>query len=277
MSSRLARRLRTPWTRLCFWTAAASAAVIFSMLYGELTYQTAGVSISNRAIDMEEEVAVAANYDMQVVAPFSPLIMKAILPHAVVRALNDRVDAILMDEGRAKGRDWSRHLAGNLKSEIRITDFIRSTPDLLDFLYETARVYTYKCENALLNYSNYDDTEALKDKRLEIVVKEGWVNDMVAGDFNPVHFHQGCLYSCVAFLRLPDEYEAEFRADKQNQNMVGCLQFIDGRTMVGGRNLFVVKPEVGAFYLWPAWMLHCVYPFRGAGVRRSMSVNLALV
>lgn len=220
---------------------------------------------------------MTATYDMQMVAPFSPLIMKATLPDAVVRALNDRVDLILEGRDDAKARDWSAHLAGNLRSEIRMTDIIRSMPDLLDFLYETARVYTYKCENALLNYSNYDDTETLKDKKLEIVVKEGWVNDMVAGDFNPVHFHQGCLYSCVAFLRLPENYEAEFRADKPNQNMVGCLQFIDGRTMVGGRNLFVVKPEVGAFYLWPAWMLHCVYPFRGAGVRRSMSVNLALV
>ena len=56
--------------------------------------------------------------------------------------------------------------------------------------------------------------------------------------------------------------------------LTGTLQ---RRTVVGGRNLFVVKPEVGAFYLWPAWMLHCVYPFRGAGVRRSVSVNLSLV
>lgn len=216
-------------------------------------------------------------YDMQLIAPFSPLIMKAAAPAGIVDALNQRVDAILAEQLTAQQRDWSRHLAGNLKTEIRMTDIIQAMPGLLDFLYDTARVYTYKCENALLNYSNYTETDELKDKKLEIRVKEGWVNDMVAGDFNPVHYHQGCLYSCVLFLRLPDDYEAEFNADKDRQNTVGCLQFIDGRTMVGGRNLLVVKPVVGDFYLWPSWMLHCVYPFRGTGIRRSLSANLALV
>ncbi len=216
-------------------------------------------------------------YDMQTVAPFSPVIMKATVPPEVVAALNARIDAIVAEREAVAGRDWSRHLAGNLKTEIRVTDLIHAMPELTDFLYDVARTYTYRCENALLNYANYADTEELKDKKLEIRINEGWVNDMVAGDFNPVHYHQGCIYSCVAFLRVPDGYEAELAADKARQNSVGCLQFIDGRTMVGGRNLFMVKPVVGAFYLWPSWMLHCVYPFRGAGVRRSLSVNLSLV
>ncbi len=219
---------------------------------------------------------MTANYDMQLVAPFSPLILKATVPPTVVADLNAKIDALPSVGNGGTDRDWSRHLAGNVQTELHLTDVVRAMPALMDFLYDTARVYTYKCENALLNYSNYTDTDELKDKRLEIVVKEGWVNDMVAGDFNPVHFHQGCLYSTVAFLKVPDGYEAEFQADKARQNTVGCLQFIDGRTMVGGRNLFVVKPEVGAFYLWPSWMLHCVYPFRGSGIRRSLSVNLAL-
>jgi len=216
-------------------------------------------------------------YDMQMVAPFSPLIMKATVPADVVGALNARADAIVAERDAVAQRDWSAHLAGNIKTEIRVTDIVRAMPELETFLYDVARTYTYRCENALLNYGNYADTEELKDKTLEIRISEGWINDMVAGDFNPVHYHQGCIYSCVAFLRLPDGYEAEFAADKDRQNCVGCLQFIDGRTMVGGRNLFMVKPEVGAFYLWPSWMLHCVYPFRGPGVRRSLSVNLSLV
>ena len=220
---------------------------------------------------------MTSTYDMQMIAPFSPMILKATMPPALIETLNDRVDGIVVASDDLAKRNWSRHLAGNLRTEIRMTDIIGSMPELLDFLYDVARVYTYRCENALLNYGNYAGTEELKDKKLEIQVKEGWVNDMVAGDFNPVHFHQGCIYSCVAFLRVPDDYEAEFLADKERQNSVGCLQFIDSRTVVGGRNLFMVKPVVGAFYLWPAWMLHCVYPFRGAGTRRSMSVNLSLV
>lgn len=216
------------------------------------------------------------DYSIQMVAPFSPIIMKAVAPPSVVDRLNARMDAVVAGSGERIERDWSKHLAGNLATEVRMTDVIRSMPDLTDFLYDVSRAYTYRCENALLNYGNYDDTEELKDKKLEIQIKEGWINDMEAGDFNPVHFHQGCVYSCVLFLRVPENYEDEFRADKDRQNTVGCLQFIDSRTAVGARNLFVVKPVVGEFYLWPSWMLHCVYPFRSRGVRRSMSVNLAL-
>ena len=78
-------------------------------------------------------------------------------------------------------------------------------------------------------------------------------------------------------LELPDS-RARFvqAADKARQNTAGCLQFIDSRSAVGLRNLFTVKPVVGDFYLWPSWMLHCVYPFKSPGVRRSIAINLAL-
>jgi hypothetical protein len=217
------------------------------------------------------------DHDLRLVAPFSPTIIKATMSAAMVDGLNARLDAILASGGEAAARDWSAHLAGAVSAEIRITDILLELPALRDFLYDVARTYAYRCENALLHYGNYDRTEELSDKRLEVQIKEAWVNEMVAGDYNPAHFHQGCLFSSVGFLRVPPGYEAEFQADKARQNTAGCLQFIDSRSAVGVRNLFTVKPVVGDFYLWPSWMLHCVYPFRSPGVRRSMAVNLALV
>ncbi|WP_298330483.1 putative 2OG-Fe(II) oxygenase [Asticcacaulis sp.] len=217
------------------------------------------------------------DYKMQSVAPFSPAIIKARAPEGVVDALNEKIDALLMEERERQTRDWSEFLAGNLKTEMRITDIIRSTPALTDLLFDVARTYTYKCHNALLHYGNYEEATELKDKKIEIRISEGWINDMIAGDFNPVHFHQGSTYSCVLFLRNPEGYEQEFQADKARQHSVGCLQFIDSRTAIGVQNLFTVKPVVGDFYLWPSWMLHTVYPFRGEGIRRSMSANLSLV
>ncbi|MFT4090337.1 MAG: putative 2OG-Fe(II) oxygenase [Asticcacaulis sp.] len=220
---------------------------------------------------------MTTDYKMQVVAPFSPLIMKAVAPVNLVSALNAQIDDIVATQAKRDERDWSKHLAGNLAIEVRLTDIIKDMPEATAFLYDVARTYTYRCENLLLHYGNYEHTDELADKKLEIQIKEGWSNDMVAGDFNPVHYHQGCVFSCVLFLRVPEGYEAEFQADKHRQNTVGCLQFIDSRTAVGTRNLFVIKPVVGDFYLWPSWMLHCVYPFRGDGIRRSMSVNLGVL
>lgn len=216
------------------------------------------------------------DHDLRLVAPFSPTIIKARMPDGVVQRLNARIDDIVAREDELAARDWSQHLAGVVSAEIRFTDVIRETPDFTDFLYDVARTYSYRCENALMHFSDYGRTEDLADRKLTIEIKEGWVNDMVAGDYNPAHFHQGCLYSSVGFLRVPPGYDAEFAADKARQNTVGCLQFIDSRSAVGVKNLFTVKPAVGDFYLWPSWMLHCVYPFKSPGVRRSIAINLAL-
>lgn len=216
------------------------------------------------------------DHDLRLVAPFSPTIIKARMPPGVVERLNARMDDIVSRRDEVAARDWSKHLAGVVSTEVRCTDVIHETPELTDFLYDVARTYSYRCENALMHYSDYGRTEELDDRKLTIEIKEGWINDMVAGDYNPAHFHQGCLYSSVGFLRVPPGYEDEFQADKARQNTVGCLQFIDSRSAVGVRNLFTVKPVVGDFYLWPSWMLHCVYPFKSPGVRRSIAVNLAL-
>lgn len=216
------------------------------------------------------------DHDLRLVAPFSPTIIKARMPDGIVERLNARADEIVLRTDEVAARDWSMHLAGAVSTEIRFTDVIEEVSDFRDFLYDVARAYAYRCENALMHFSDYAQTEELRDKKLRIEIKEGWVNDMVAGDYNPAHFHQGCLFSSVGFLRTPPGYEAEFAADKARQNTAGCLQFIDSRSAVGVRNLFTVKPEAGDFYLWPSWMLHCVYPFRSPGVRRSIAINLAL-
>ena len=36
---------------------------------------------------------------------------------------------------------------------------------------------------------------------------------------------------------------------------------------------YPIKPAVGKFVMFPAWLQHMVYPFRGEGLRRSMSFN----
>lgn len=214
--------------------------------------------------------------DLSLVAPFSPAIIKARIPDQIVARLNLRADEIASSTEEAAARDWSAHLAGAVSAEMRFTDIIHEMAEFRDFLYDVARAYTYRCDNALLHFTDYARTEELSDKTLRIEIKEGWVNDMLAGDYNPAHCHQGCVFSSVGFLQVPPGYEAEFASDKARQNTVGCLQFIDSRSAVGVRNLFTVKPVVGDFYLWPSWMLHCVYPFKSPGVRRSIAINLAL-
>ena len=37
---------------------------------------------------------------------------------------------------------------------------------------------------------------------------------------------------------------------------------------------FIVKPQVGDFYVFPSQLFHCVYPFYTKGERRSFSMNM---
>lgn len=219
---------------------------------------------------------MAMEHNLQLVAPFSPTILKATMSTHMVDMLNRRATEILASKDEAEARDWSRHLAGVVTHEMNVTDLIKEDPSLSDFIYDVAKVYTYRCENALLHFTEYSSTDELRDAKLRIEVKEAWINDMYAGDYNPVHFHQGCHFSSVGFLALPTDYDTEFAGDKARQNTAGCLQFIDSRSAVGLKNLFTIKPVVGDFYLWPSWMLHCVYPFKSLGKRRSLAVNIAL-
>ena len=39
----------------------------------------------------------------------------------------------------------------------------------------------------------------------------------------------------------------------------------------------MVKPRVGDFYVFPAELFHCVYPFKTKGERRSFSVNFSFI
>lgn len=219
---------------------------------------------------------MALDYGLQLVAPFSPTILKATMPPAMVDILNGHADEILSSQEKAQARDWSRHLAGVVRHEINVTDVIKGSPATENFIFDIARLYAYRCENALLHFTDYSSTDRLRDTKLRIDIKEGWINNMVAGDYNPVHFHQGCHFSSVGFLALPPQYEAEFSDGKSQQSTAGCLQFIYSRSAVGLKNLFTIKPAVGDFYLWPSWMLHCVYPFKSSGTRRSVAINIAL-
>jgi len=40
---------------------------------------------------------------------------------------------------------------------------------------------------------------------------------------------------------------------------------------------FLVKPSVGDFFVFPADLIHMVYPFYSDGERRSFSMNMSIV
>ena len=100
-----------------------------------------------------------------------------------------------------------------------------------------------------------------------------WMNDMKAGEYNPIHTHnynQG--YASNLYLKIP-----EFINDVKEQH-----KFKDGKITficpdaVTSENFM---PEVGELYIFHASHMHCVHPFKTknpSDIRRSMPMNFTI-
>ena len=100
-----------------------------------------------------------------------------------------------------------------------------------------------------------------------------WVNEMKANEYNPVHIHQGKLYSglsSVMCLKLPKETGLEYSA--QDKPMNGRLQIIGAAAGQFAKTDYSPNMRVGDFYIFPYDMRHCVYPFNGTKEKRRTLV-----
>ena len=102
-----------------------------------------------------------------------------------------------------------------------------------------------------------------------------WVNQMFEHEYNPVHVHQGTLFtglSSVMILKLPESFGVEYSSHDQPQN--GKLQILGSAS--GQFATIDYQPNLNErdFYIFPYDMRHTVYPFNGPGMRRSLAANM---
>ena len=120
---------------------------------------------------------------------------------------------------------------------------------------------------------HYLDFNKIKEYNMHL--NSVWVNQMFEHEYNPVHVHQGILFtglSSVMILRLPESFGVEYSAEGQPQN--GRLQILGSAS--GQFATIDYQPELKErdFYIFPYDMRHTVYPFNGPGMRRSLSANM---
>ena len=103
-----------------------------------------------------------------------------------------------------------------------------------------------------------------------------WVNEMKANEYNPVHIHQGMLYtglSSVMILKLPKDYGKEYSAEEKPMN--GRLQIIGASAGQFAKTDYSPDMKLRDFYVFPYDMRHCVYPFnRTKEKRRTLVCNV---
>ena len=101
-----------------------------------------------------------------------------------------------------------------------------------------------------------------------------WINQMFEHEYNPVHVHQGSLYtglSSVMILKLPESFGVEYSSEHNPTN--GMLQILGSSS--GQFAICDYSPTIKErdFYVFPYDMRHCVYPFNGPGFRRTLAAN----
>ena len=102
-----------------------------------------------------------------------------------------------------------------------------------------------------------------------------WVNEMKAHEYNPVHIHQGNLFtglSSVMILKVPNTYGVEYSSEQAPQN--GRLQILGATNGQFAKVDYQPPMNVRDFYIFPYDMRHCVYPFNGTNdTRRTLAAN----
>ena len=193
---------------------------------------------------------------IDIIRPFGPSMAKFNVPLEILKILNDYVDQIVQDEKKSKNLDNGQNLAGMVSQEFKIEVNILNSSGLLELLAKAVEKWI-------------EHTESKKISKLDII--STWVVRQFKNEYNPTHYHGGHI-SGVCYLKLPKDYGKTLQESKK-KNYNGKLNFTDGRRSFNSASQFIIEPKLGDFYLFPAYLMHSVYPFYGEDERRSLSFN----
>ena len=121
-------------------------------------------------------------------------------------------------------------------------------------------------------FKHYLNWNKIKDYKMHL--NSVWVNEMKEHEYNPVHIHQGTIYtglSSVMILKLPKSYGVEYSAADKPQN--GRLQIMGNSSGQFCNSDYSPEVRDGDFFVFPYDVRHAVYPFNGPGKRRTLSFN----
>jgi len=195
----------------------------------------------------------------QIIRPFGPTIYKG--------KFSDRLRLEVIERSLNSKDSASEHLAGNIEHE-QFIDLSQEcgqelTSKVQDFLEQCHRVGVYKPPAPLKS----------------ITYEKIWVNHQKKGEWNPPHVHSGD-FSMVGYCQVPEELknEWEFENQKGQDPVGGKIQWNYGTTALHNTTVFgPIVPEEGVLYIFPAWLLHFVFPFNSDVTRISFSTNCHLV
>ena len=202
----------------------------------------------------------------QVLKPFGPRILKALVPKAILDTLNAQCDEIVAGSDHDK-LDISNDLVGHVQEEWSCD--IEQVPDFGNMLFLLTKGL----------YENFitESGQQQPDTPTSLVIHKSWFVRAFENDYNPTHMHTSGSYSCVLYLKVPDTISDTNSKNVNKTATEGYIDFVYGTSLVCCAGNLCVKPEVGDLYIFPAYLFHTAYPFYGPDERRSFSINMSLM
>ncbi len=218
----------------------------------------------------------SSEWAFDMVKPFGPSILETTLPPDILAGMLALSDQLLSDPNRTS---WGKNLVGQIREECLIEQHYFAEFGVARYLREMFAEYVTGsiCSNAPPDYR--DDVEELRRtgqyrNPVQVKIESAWIVSQRAGEFNPIHGHSGATLSSVMYLKVPQNPDIAPIPDKPS--LEGHFEFADRSVGDGLQNATArIKPTVGKFYIFPASLLHLVYPFHSNGEeRRSVSINV---
>jgi len=161
----------------------------------------------------------------------------------------------------------NKQLAGKIPDEVSL---FFSGPNS-----EKMHQHSYVSEDILKWFYSIFDHYLKWNKILEysMDINSIWVNEMKAGDYNPIHIHQGKLYtglSSVMILTLPKDMGPEIA--RPDVPMNGQLQILGSAAGQFVHADYSPEMKIGDFYVFPYDVRHVVYPMTNKKAKRRTLV-----
>ena len=210
----------------------------------------------------------------------SVYVMETQMPESMVEELNDYLDEYVEDKNK-------KSLADTLVGQIAQGEQL-----LLDNDDPRVKEYTNFICGLGADYINFfsQNIGTMLKAPKAVAVDEAWSVHSYEGDYNPIHDHGTKTImgiSTTSWTKVPQQILDQPTAGDGNYSLYNSSGDCDGYIAFNyGRNelmnterlrppqSFVMQPEVGKLLVFPSWLQHMVYPFKGKGERRTVASNL---
>lgn len=210
---------------------------------------------------------------MRFIEPFSPTLMLTSVPDAFVEIANRAADNVLADPELRRQLDRASRLIGKVTDEFELS---LPNEEERHFIIDTlkSKAVDYVTHMMAINRA-FDWTDDLGHGHRPPTVSDfkivsNWIVSQYANDYNPWHWHTGDI-STVLYLKVPENMHDD---TDDHFPINGKIEFGFGDKNMFRWEHYNFDPKVGMLVMFPSYLRHTVYPFKCAGERRSMSLNM---